>query len=448
MDSKTWAEKNFSAAELGDIRRTQRLLKIASKLVDSPESTLSSMMGSQADNKAAQRFFANEDFDYQSILSPVIENTVSKFSKFDRILLVQDSSHLNYDTHAATSGLGHIGSTDDKSFQGIMMHWTLALCPKGECLGLSSLKLWRREKNPRKIKMDAHQTKPIQEKESFKWIEPLHELDGQISSNTQAVWISDRESDIYEYIDTIINKKQDFVIRARNDRVVADEVPLLKESIRSSPVAGTAILEAQGKKIKVAIQFCDVGLVAQRKKGRAKLSQSHIDHEIFVVRVSSPNPKEKLEWILLTSLRVENLNDCMEIIWLYKQRWHIEMVHKALKSGFQVEDVYLNKSEKLEKTITIMLPAAIQVYWLANLQKVDPSRTADQILTKNECMLLALKNKKDRNYVPTIKEAWLWIGLLGGFRGSKNSAPPGQITFWRGLLKLKLMVQGAEIFAT
>jgi hypothetical protein len=60
---------------------------------------------------------------------------------------------------------------------------------------------------------------------------------------------------------------------------------------------------------------------------------------------------------------------------------------------------------------------------------------------------LSIKNNKPKGYVPTIKEAWLWIGWMVGFRGSKNSKSLGQITFWRGLIKLRDMAAGAELLA-
>jgi len=94
-----------------------------------------------------------------------------------------------------------------------------------------------------------------------------------------------------------------------------------------------------------------------------------------------------------------------------------------------------------------MLPCAIRIYWMAHLQKEAPTAPASRVLSKVECAILSAKNGKCRGYIPTIKEAWLWIGWMGGFRGSKGSAPPGQITFWRGLVTLKNMAAGAELVA-
>lgn len=449
MDAMNWANDIFGNADLGDQRRTQRLVRIASLMADSTERTMSENMGNEADNKAAHRFFSNGSFEYEDILQPVIEATIDKMVDRERVLLVQDTCHLNYDGKKATIGLGHVGSTSDRAFQGIMLHWALALSDVGEPLGVAHAKLWERKPDPRKKRLNAHQNKPIEAKESYKWIEAVNALDGQIPDSTQAIWVSDRESDIYEFIDEIMAKNQDFVIRANNDRVIAEKESLLKERARNAPIIGKERLKFSSKgkchETEVLIRGCDVELLAQRRKRGATSTNASSDRSINLVHVSSPDLM--IEWLLLTSLPIETREECLDAIWIYKQRWHIESVHKALKSGFQVEALTLGEADRLERAIAIMLPCAVRVYWMAHRQKYSPDSPATEILSSTECKILALKNKKPKNYVPTIKEAWLWIGWMGGFRGSKGSKPPGQITFWRGIIKLRDMAAGAEFMA-
>ncbi len=453
MEAMEWAYEVFGDADLGDLRRTERLAQMVSKMADAPECSISEMMGNEAENKGAQRFFGNEAFDYKDVIAPVVENTLSKISQTNRVFLVQDTSHLNYDSRSKTLGLGHIGSTKNKSFQGIMMHWTFALTGEAEPIGIAQLKLWKRAKNPRKKSVNAHQNKPIEKKESYKWIEAFKSLEDQIPPQVQAIWISDRESDIYEFIDVVVKKGQDLVIRANNNRVISNKEKLLKKRARSGDLLGTEIIEVideNGKKIKVPAQVrsCKVELLVQRRKGGAKSSYKCSNRTINVVHVLAKGPKYNIEWILLTSLAAATLEQSLEVIWIYKQRWHIELVHKTLKSGYQAEALKFNSSDKLEKVIAMMLPCAVRIYWMSHRQKYDPDKPANQILTEMECRILSVRNKKNRNYVPTIKEAWLWIAWMGGFKGSKNSPPPGQITFWRGFAKLKNVALGAEMAST
>ncbi len=143
---------------------------------------------------------------------------------------------------------------------------------------------------------------------------------------------------------------------------------------------------------------------------------------------------------------METLEECLEVIWIYRQRWHIESVHKSLKSGFQAEKMTLSSADKLEKALAIILPCAVKVYAMSQKVKHQSDEPATTVLSTMECTLLSIRNKRGPHYVPTIKEAWYWIGLMGGFRGSRKSAPPGQMTFWRGLIHLRDMVQGVEIY--
>jgi hypothetical protein len=190
------------------------------------------------------------------------------------------------------------------------------------------------------------------------------------------------------------------------------------------------------------IRCCDVELLAQHRNSGWSEGTS-ASRSIHLVHVSSTDLT--IEWLLLTSLPIETHADCLEAIWMYKQRWHIESVHKTLKSGFRVEDLSFGEATRLERAITVMLPCAVRIYWLAHKQKHSPETPATDLLTSTECCILAIKNNKPKGYIPTIKEAWLWIGWMGGFRGSKNSKPPGQMTFWRGLIKLRDMAAGAEL---
>jgi hypothetical protein len=189
MDAVSWADEIFGNAELGDERRTQRLVRIASQLADQTERSLSEAMGNEAENKGAYRFFSNDTFGYEDIIAPVIEATMDKVSNLNRVLLVQDTCHLNYDGKKATIGLGHVGCTAVKAFQGIMLHWTLALTDCGEPLGVAHTKLWERDSIPSKKELNAHKKKPIESKESYKWIESINRIDGYIPASTQAIWI-------------------------------------------------------------------------------------------------------------------------------------------------------------------------------------------------------------------------------------------------------------------
>lgn len=447
-----WALDVFQDADLGDMRRRDRLVKLASAALERPEAGLSSMMKGEAENKAAQRFFSNNDFNEYNILLPVFESAISQINNHSRVLLIQDTTHLNYDSKLRTYGLGHIGSNNKGSYQGILLHWTLALDSKGYVLGTPHSKFWCRKKREKPTKVNAIQSIPYHEKESFKWVEAVESIQDEVSKSTQAIWVADREADIYDFIDKVMSVGHDFVIRSQANRIIDGQSELLQDYARNGKLVGSEVLvlnrKINGKKtINVNIRCSEFSLLAQRRKAGAQFTKPCQDRDIYAVHVCSTEKKYPLEWILLTSMPLKTLQDCLEVIWIYKQRWQIELVHKVLKSGYKAEELCVNTASKLKKILAIMLPVSAQVFKLSRLAREKPEEPAENHLSPTEIKLLLLQKGKPKTYVLSMKEAWFWIGLLGGFRGSKNSKPAGAMVFWRGYKHLQAMAAGAELIS-
>ena len=64
---EAWAAEQFGTADLGDARRTKRLMKLASQMVGNSSGSIPQQTGSTADMKAAYRLFASEDVSHEAI---------------------------------------------------------------------------------------------------------------------------------------------------------------------------------------------------------------------------------------------------------------------------------------------------------------------------------------------------------------------------------------------
>jgi hypothetical protein len=64
-----WAAYEFAEADLGDARRTQRLIDLAETLGQRPTASLPAACGDPATLKAAYRFFDNDDISAEAILA-------------------------------------------------------------------------------------------------------------------------------------------------------------------------------------------------------------------------------------------------------------------------------------------------------------------------------------------------------------------------------------------
>lgn len=107
-DTATWAFVELGQTDLGDPRRTQRLLQLTSALAKNPACSLPEACNSWADTKGAYRFLDNEDIEPEEILSGHRRSTLQRVGEHPMILAVQDTTTYNFTTHRATRGLGPI----------------------------------------------------------------------------------------------------------------------------------------------------------------------------------------------------------------------------------------------------------------------------------------------------------------------------------------------------
>jgi len=400
------------------------------------------------------RFFDNESFDQEGILEPHVGRTLERMSQHPIVLVPQDTSHLNFSSHKATKGLGHIGTAHGLDHQGIMMHSALAISPQGECLGLLHQKQWTRPEKLRKSAKNAHQSRPFSQKESFKWVETLRAVDNLIQGlehRPKLVWLGDREADIYEHLAEHVELGHDFIIRVNCNRVVDDDARFLMSVLSEQSPAGSyemSLRDEDGKshQAKIEVRFGVLQLLGQRRKGGAfegKLPNLKV-YGVLAREVDPPAGYEPIEWCLITSLPVNTFEEATQVIGYYEKRWHIECFHKALKSGLRAEACRLDRSDKLMKFIALASIIATRLYWASMLRRHNPEASCSQLLTELEWRVLGLNaTGKPLTEPPTVKQATTWIAELGGFRHTYKE--PGMIVYWRGWRELLRLVAGARL---
>ena len=144
---------------------------------------------------------------------------------------IQDTTYLDYTDHPSTRGLGSIGTKSQKR-SGLVKHTTLIVSESGLALGCLTDKVWVRDG----FGVKDHKSKKLEEKESYRWIEALSEVKSATPHGVEVIFLSDRESDIYEFF--VEAGETPFVIRAAQDRCVDASVGKLSALVRSQEVAG------------------------------------------------------------------------------------------------------------------------------------------------------------------------------------------------------------------
>lgn len=223
----TRIEDEFSGANLGDERLNKRLLELARCFEMKHGHSITFTCSDWKTSKSAYRFFDNDGFTESDIIAPHIRATEARVNSLsERVLIVHDTTEFNYTHHNKTEGLGYLHTNNiTKGEQkiissGFLMHASMALNNDGVPLGLMYQKQGTRDpRNLRRIRnMGKNFTRlPIEEKESYKWIEGISSTCSHTDPE-QLVHICDRDADVYELFEKCLSKKTHFVVRAVHSR--------------------------------------------------------------------------------------------------------------------------------------------------------------------------------------------------------------------------------------
>jgi hypothetical protein len=446
-DTVPWCEEELSGVDFGDKRLEWRVVDIANKLAAQPTASINQACEDWADTRAAYRLFANEKVTAEKILEPSQQRTRERMKGQGLVLAVQDTTFLDYTRHTKTRGLGPIG-TQQQNLKGLVMHSTLAFSPEGMPLGLLAQEIWARSEEEEQLTEQERKSRPIEEKESYKWLKALEETVDLSPEGVKVVTICDREGDIYELFVEAQEAGAGLLVRAAQNRAVMDaETGLLWDKVASA--APVRYLKVQvpargkepGREAVVSVRFRSVTLKPPwRPKGPDKdpLLPVPLD-AVLVQEVEPPAEVTPLEWLLLTNAHVHSAEDAVERVRWYRQRWPIEVFHKVLKSGCKVEDCRLGKGERLIPYLALSSIIAWRLYWLTHINRHFPDAPCITILAEHEWQALYAtihRTSTPPKEMPTVRQAVHWIAQLGGFLGRKGDGEPGPTVIWRGWQRL------------
>lgn len=438
----SWVSQELSGLDIGDKRLDKRAQELLEQFTKNITSGIPQACGDWAGARGAYRFFKNEKTSSQKIYMPHQANTNARMSDYELILAVQDTCLLDYTLHLTTKGLGPIG-TEKQQMQGLVMHTTMALVPDGLPLGILNQQIWAREAT--KLSESEKKARPIEEKESFKWIEAIREAVAHTPSGVKLVNIGDREADVYELFVEAAKLKTGLLIRATQNRcLMSPEEGKIWDNVVVTPIMVEYKVEvptSKGQPARTAtasIKFASVTLKPPWRKDAAPLPPIQLQ-AILVNEINPPADVEPLEWKLLTNQPVDTFEMALECVKWYCLRWSIELFHKILKSGCKVEDCRLSAADRLKPYLALQSIVAWRVLWITHLNRTQPDAPATLILDQQELVALyAFVNNTTSlpQNIPTVRQAVLWIAQLGGFLARKSDGQPGSIVIWRGLKRL------------
>ena len=441
-DPTNWAVTEFADADLGDLRRTQRLVHLAHTLAQNPGATLPEACDSSAMLKAAYRFFDNDDIEPSDIVQSHIEATYGRLHHVPVVLAVQDTTEADWRSLRATEGLGPLGCS---TCQGLLVHTTLAITPERVPLGLLAQQVWARDPNDVGKRARRKQL-PISEKESQKW---LHSLDAVITAreccpHTHLVSVGDREADVYDFLALERPPGVDVLIRAAWDRCVSTPERYVWATLEAQPVVSDLLIDVPRRGVQPArqavlsLRYCRLTLAPPRHRKREGLPAVAL-WAVLVREREPPLDTEPIEWLLLTTVAVGSVEDAVERVQWYSCRWGIEVWHRILKSGCRLEARQFATAERLHRCLSLYSVLAWRIFYATMLARAVPEVPCSVLLEPEEWQALYCaihRVAQPPPEPPTLGQAVQWIAQLGGFVGRCRRDRPGAEVLWRGFQHL------------
>jgi hypothetical protein len=449
---ETWAQNEFGFAQLGDQRRTKRLVNIATKLAAHPGGTLPQAFPDWTELKGAYRFFNQPAAHYERIIQPHLERTRQACQEPGEYLIIEDTTDLDYSPHGAVEGLGVIG---DGAGRGFELHsalavrvecWTLEQRPEGTLKGLFGQECRR----PKPAPPGESRRERLERPRKSQWWARAFQQSGRPPAGSQWIYIADRESDIYEALDTCQQHGIDFVIRSCQDRRLEGGGNVW-EKVAQAPVLGEVTVELRARRGQAArtaiveLRSVPVVLSGPWRPGGWQPALEPI-WVLEVKEVHAPEGvKEPLHWILLSSLPCASFVQAKRVVGRYTARWWVEEYHKALKTGVGVEESQLETAERLEALIAVLALVALRLLSTKLLARSRPdSNEAAESFGPEMLMILEKKLGKPKGGW-TNRNVLVTTARLGGFIGRKSDGMPGWQTIWRGWQRLMWMCEGAGL---
>lgn len=418
-----------------------------------PATSIPQACQTQAATKAAYRVLANDAVAPGAIITAHAKKTAERISTQKVVIVAHDTSNVDLSSHKKAQNIGYL---DTKYGRGIKLHTSLAISEKGVPQGILCQKAWVRNDDEYGKKSDRAK-KPVEEKESYRWIEGMRSARDMAPDGVSLIHIADRESDIYEFINETLSLNNNYpLIRACHDRQVMTSDGAnghLFKIIADSPLRCemTVSIARRGKErhpetVKCEVRYMPVTLLPPSGKKDLKLLKLWV---ISVTEVTSG--QGGINWILLSGIPVNSNADAIIMVSYYSMRWLIERFHYTLKIGCGVEELQLEESSRLMRAIELYSVVAFRILWIAYESRVNSGGSSGIILSAMELkllMILLLSSGHRRVAVPeTIGECVRLIALLGGFLGRKSDGDPGVKTIWRGMSRLEDAVKTARAVA-
>ena len=451
-----WARDEFGATDLGDVRRTRRLVTMVTGAARRPSGKVSVVFDRSCEREGAYDFLESPHVDLAAVAGSVFDATRGRARGLETVFVAIDGSSLSLTDVAGSKGFGHVGSPN-RPMTGLLMMNALAVTREGVPLGLIDQLWWNRGPTNARTKLERSRqnaARTFEEKETFHVVRAARNAVDRLAEVGTRAWIVvDREADNRDILLGLHEAGCLFTVRGgKFDRHVIGESAKIQALLDAEPSLGTYEVEAKRRGGARKKALVDVRAAQVTLRFSAYGNQPAGGLRLWAVRVrDASGAADGPDWLLYTNVPVLSAEHARAIVASYEMRWRVEEFHRTWKQGqCNVEDAQLHTEQAVIIWATILAAVATRIERIKYLSRRTPDAPATIELRPEE--IEALEFDQQRRWTkpkpfpkaPTIGDATRWIAELGGWIGPANG-PPGSVTLARGLERLGYLVEGIAL---
>jgi hypothetical protein len=470
-----WVTDEVKTARLKDKRLNNRLAQVLSLLAAHPTASIPAACGGRAEMAAAYRFCENEKTSFDNVLQPHRDATRGRMAAQAVVILPQDTTEI--DITRPQQQVAGAGPLDAGARRGALLHVLYAFAPDGTPLGTVEAAAWVRGETAvcAPLSRAERAAVPIEEKESYRWVVSLQKAseEARRCPGTKFVCTADSEADIYEVL--VAGKREtcfcDWIVRACQDRALLCDAgensgeKYIRECVLAQPALFSKTVQVRGRKMRVA---CDTrgrrqprqsreaevvvraGRVTLRAPWRPDRTLPSVNVNVVLVSEVDPPPgDEPVEWLLLTSLPIDDIEQVRTVVQYYSVRWMIEVFFRVLKSGCRVEERLFEYMDRLLTCLALYMVVAWRTLFVCRLGRSWPEMNCEAVFEPAEWKSVwkVVRREDPPDEPPRLGIFVRMVAQLGGYVNRKRDDPPGPQTVWIGLQRMHDFATCWELFA-
>ena len=453
--ARVWAWEEYGHLEAGDVRRRDRVVKMAARLAGSAQGVVSSAFRNDAERQGAYDLLEGDRVSAEALTNATAAATVQRGTGEGTVFVAIDGTSVHVVDRKRTTDLGLVGTFSNNA-RGLNVVTGLTVSEGGTTLGICAQTCWTRPTKRRKKSPSTY--RPVAERESRFTVQIIGDVAERYADSDTTPWlVLDRGGDAAVILDELVTRKMLFTVRASwNRRILGKSSPTkVRDSLSTTKVRLRKKLDVPeghkrpAREAKLVIRTGRVELDLKHDwRARRK---SPLVNVVWVQEPRPPSGQEPLEWMLYTSAAIDTDEQINAVIKSYVMRWRIEDFHKTWKSGYcGVEDMQLRSASAAKTWATLLATVATRIERLKHLARNEPQKPATVELSNVEVRALKLLKKRQKSKVevipkgmPNIGLAVRWLADLGGYTHKKGGVP-GAITIGRGLADLATAVEVLE----